>query len=451
MSVAEKAQRLRSLVKLLSDTSEVVIKEWEIAEQTASQTAGPLPPLPSLELFNARRIVLGACGMCMDLVQEPQSRLMELANQFHSSRALHVAAERRLADVLSDADPQVGMSIQEISRKVNIDQGKLARVLRCLCTIHVFTEVKKDHFANSPTSAQLVNNDPLRCWLVMHFYSSRILFDASNKLPTVLLDPIKTYSYSPRETAYTMAKGTSLTLWEHFEQGIKQQDGTTKPDPEAELFSLAMVGGGRMHEPPLYADYPWEALGSATFVDVGGGVGGMSIGLARKFPKLRFVVQDLASVISQAEAVWLRELPEAIKLERTRLMVHDVFKEQPIKGAEVYWMRFILHDWADDECVIILSNLREAMGTNSRILIADQVVHPTVGSSFLAPAPAPLPANYGWAHQFTNQGDLNMLTMYNGKERTPDDFSLLAERSGLRMVKIWECRGLCQITEMRRA
>lgn len=200
----------------------------------------------------------------------------------------------------------------------------------------------------------------------------------------------------------------------------------------------------------------------------------MSIGLARKFPKLRFVVQDLASVISQAEAVWLRELPEAIKLERTRLMVHDVFKEQPIKGAEVYWMRFILfvspcvspddivltlcfsvlkhsHDWADDECVIILSNLREAMGTNSRILIADQVVHPTVGSSFLAPAPAPLPANYGWAHQFTNQGDLNMLTMYNGKERTPDDFSLLAERSGLRMVKIWECRGLCQITEMRRA
>lgn len=285
MSVAEKAQRLRSLVKLLSDTSEVVIKEWEIAEQTASQTAGPLPPLPSLELFNARRIVLGACGMCMDLVQEPQSRLMELANQFHSSRALHVAAERRLADVLSDADPQVGMSIQEISRKVNIDQGKLgqgfrcleysitfkditARVLRCLCTIHVFTEVKKDHFANSPTSAQLVNNDPLRCWLVMQFvftlcdeclrygisfYSSRILFDASNKLPTVLLDPIKTYSYSPRETAYTMAKGTSLTLWEHFEQGIKQQDGTTKPDPEAELFSLAMVGGGRMHEPPLYA------------------------------------------------------------------------------------------------------------------------------------------------------------------------------------------------------
>jgi len=87
-------------------------------------------------------------------------------------------------------------------------------------------------------------------------------------------------------------------MWEFLEQGDSQPDGSLKARRGLEIFlSQAMVGGGRVHAPPIYVDYSWETLGSATVVDVGGGVGGMSLDLAKKFPQLRFVLQDRAPVI----------------------------------------------------------------------------------------------------------------------------------------------------------
>lgn len=37
----------------------------------------------------------------------------------------------------------------------------------------------------------------------------------------------------------------------------------------------------------------------------------------------------------------------------------------------------------------------------------------------------------------------------NGKERTADEVAVLAVRSGLRVEKVWVCRGLVWITELR--
>lgn len=79
------------------------------------------------------------------------------------------------------------------------------------------------------------------------------MYGASHKLPSVLFDPVKTRSYSPRETAFQESVGTKLTLWEYFEEPIRQLDGTLKLRPDVEIFNLAMVGGGRVHEPPLFA------------------------------------------------------------------------------------------------------------------------------------------------------------------------------------------------------
>ena len=59
---------------------------------------------------------------------------------------------------------------------------------------------------------------------------------------------------------------------------------------------------------------------------------------------------------------------------RVEFMRHDFFKPQPVKGADAYFLRFILHDWPDRECVEILRNLVPALKDGAKILISDLVL-----------------------------------------------------------------------------
>lgn len=92
-----------------------------------------------------------------------------------------------------------------------------------------------------------------------------------------------------------------------------------------------------------FQDYPWGELGEATVVDVGGGLGGFDIQLSHLYPDLKFVVQDRGPVISQAEkTVWAAQAPEVLAEGRVRFMEHDFFQVNPVKGAEIYWLRYIM-------------------------------------------------------------------------------------------------------------
>ncbi|CCM06332.1 uncharacterized protein FIBRA_08585 [Fibroporia radiculosa] len=165
-SSSKKAETLRSLIRILVDASETIIKQWEAEDQP--YLPGPVTgEVPSHELFEARRIILGACDMCADLVQDPLERLSEISFSYFSARALHIVAEARVFDILAEADPSSGMDIQDISHLTGINAGKLVRVLRCLCSLHIFAEVKPNRFANSSTSQAIVGNDPFRNWLIL--------------------------------------------------------------------------------------------------------------------------------------------------------------------------------------------------------------------------------------------------------------------------------------------
>ncbi|KAH8090989.1 S-adenosyl-L-methionine-dependent methyltransferase [Cristinia sonorae] len=456
MSLDAKIATLRAAIQLLNTSSETVIAEWLKEAQSPSPKQSDGSSVPSHELHNARRTMVGAMGVCGDLVQDPRARLMEMALGFYEPRALHVVAEAKVADILDEGEHEKGVSIEELSRKTGIKDHKLARVLRTLCSTHVFTEVSYNHFANSPTSQVLVGNEALRSFIVTMAWS---VYTSSVALPTVLFDPVKSQSDSALETAFQTGHNTKAHYFEWLEQAQVQPDGTTKQRRELPAFGLAMLGGGRALGVPLYRDYPWQDLGAATVVDVGGGVGGMSMDLARIHPNLKFVIQDRPAVVEQGKTIWQRDFPEAVEGGRVTLMAHDFFAEQPVKGAEVYHMRYIIHDWPDDDCVKILSALRPALTSpNSRILLSDTVMLTTAPSSAssassasFTTAPAPLPLNFGLANRYQHLRDLNMMTLLNGRERSPEEFGELARRAGLRVERFWECRGYVWITELRLA
>lgn len=55
-------------------------------------------------------------------------------------------------------------------------------------------------------------------------------------------------------------------------------------------------------------------------------------------------------------------------------MAHDFFTPQPVKYADVYLLRFILHDYPDRYAVKILENLVPALKDGARLIVMDGVL-----------------------------------------------------------------------------
>jgi hypothetical protein len=99
-------------------------------------------------------------------------------------------------------------------------------------------------------------------------------------------------------------------------------------------------------------------------VDLGGSPGDMCIDLARHYPKVRCISQDLLDVVSGVE------VPEDVK-GRVKVAAHEFFTEQPVKNAGVYLFRWIFHDWSDKYALRILRNLIPALKKEARIVIGE--------------------------------------------------------------------------------
>ena len=128
-----------------------------------------------------------------------------------------------------------------------------------------------------------------------------------------------------------------------------------------------------LHPSHIVHGFDWAGLGDATVVDVGGSHGSQSLALASAFPNLSCVVQDRAEVVQRAQQTDLATLSAKGK-GRVKFMEHDFFEEQPVKGAAVYVLRWILHDWSDGYAIRILRALGPAMGEGSKVLICEAVL-----------------------------------------------------------------------------
>jgi demethylsterigmatocystin 6-O-methyltransferase len=149
---------------------------------------------------------------------------------------------------------------------------------------------------------------------------------------------------------------------------------------------------------------------SAILVDIGGGFGQHSVFFKEKFPYIegRIVVQDLPSTLAHLPAK-----PAGIEFEE-----YDFFTPQPIHGAKFYYLRHIMHDWPDEDCIRILKNIIPAMSPDSIILIDDVVLPET---------------KVPWQ---VSMMVLAMMAALGGTERTEGDWESLLDQAGLKIAHI---------------
>lgn len=98
--------------------------------------------------------------------------------------------------------------------------------------------------------------------------------------------------------------------------------------------------------------------------------------------------------------------------------------------ADAYIMKMILHDWNDDECVKILSNIHRSSHQNGKVFIAEHLI----------PDPE--------TPHFSKLFDIHTMCVASGRERTVDEYSALLERAGWKYIKtLHPSSGLISVIE----
>ncbi|TKV95703.1 hypothetical protein SEVIR_9G379600v4 [Setaria viridis] len=143
------------------------------------------------------------------------------------------------------------------------------------------------------------------------------------------------------------------TIWERAEH-----HATVFP------FNNAMASDTAFLMPIVLRECGEVFRGLTSLVDVAGGLGGAAATIAAAFPDLKCTVLDLPQVVAKA--------PSGANVQ---YVAGDMFESIPPTNA--VFLKWILHDWGDEECVKILKNCKQAISlrdAGGKVIIIDMVV-----------------------------------------------------------------------------
>jgi hypothetical protein len=144
---------------------------------------------------------------------------------------------------------------------------------------------------------------------------------------------------------------------------------------------------------------------------------------------MRGSVLELKSLIRDKELLWSSKIGVA---NRCMYIEGDMFREIP--SADAYITKMILHDWNDNECIKILSNInRSCSSHDGRVFIAEHLITEPEKP------------------HFSKLFDIHMMCWGTGKERTAKEYSKLLEQSGWQYVQThYPQSGLIGVIEGKR-
>jgi hypothetical protein len=245
------------------------------------------------------------------------------------------------------------ISFADVAAKCEVDEESMGRILRHAITNHIFFEPQPCFIAHTAVSKALAEIPMLHEWVTVSteemWAPTTKAIDAMVKWPA---------SGEPSETAFNLANGVQGSFFQELSRSPERIENFSK------AMALFKVMPG--FEPSLVTEASlWNSV-TGTVVDVGGADGTVAQELAKKYPSIKIVVQDLPNVIENAKDLQSTPLSPQVTFQS-----HDFFTEQPVHGAEVYMFRMIFHDWSDKFCARILHQLIPALKPGAKILIND--------------------------------------------------------------------------------
>jgi hypothetical protein len=316
----------------------------------------------------------------------PPIQMLQFISGFWISRCIYVAAKLGIPDLIKDGPK----SAEELAAATGAHAPSLFRVLRALAPIGILTQDESNRFGITPLSETLRS-------------------DISGSLRAFALTELGEEHYPAwGEVLYSVRTGGIAfdhvfgeTCWEFFAR---------HPD-NAKIFNDAMSGLTAQANEALHAAYDFAGIN--TIVDVGGGHGGLITSILKRNPDMRGILFDLPPVIEGARS----PLQDSGVGDRCQPIGGSIFESVPA-GGDAHILKWIIHDWNDEQSVTILKNCHRALGENGKLILVEAVVPE------------------GNEPHFSKFIDLNMLVMTGGRERTEEQFRKLYEASGFRLTRV---------------
>jgi hypothetical protein len=311
---------------------------------------------------------------------DEHTALLSILAGHWAARAVHVAVEIGLADVLDTAP----LRAAEVAERTGCDFEAVTRLLRFLEHAGVVRMLGDARYVNTKTGDLLRSVSPFSD--LTRMYGGRF-YDAWSEFGATMRSGA---------TAFSHRFGT-----EHFDHFAQHPE-------DAKTFDRGMQAVAEIVADEVARTYRFPA--GATVIDVGGGNGTLLRAVLREQGDVSGVVFDRGHVTARLQGE-----------DRLRAVAGDFFAEVPPDG-DVYVLSRVLHDWNDDDCARILTNCRKACREGTTLLVLERFL-PEAGRS---PKAGELGALW----------DLQMLAVTGGRERECSEYEKLLLDAGFQAESV---------------
>jgi hypothetical protein len=316
----------------------------------------------------------------------PSIEAQRLLNGFRAYQMVVAASRLQIPDLVA-AGPKTA---DELAVSTGMHGPSLRRMLRALTAWSFFAEQPDGRFGATPLSDTFRSDKPgLRNMAIM-------LSEEGYQAWGELMFTLRT-----GKPAYEHLYGKS-----HFERLAEE------PEMSAN-FNAAMVELSTRVAQSFVEAYDFG--GVRTAVDVGGGNGALLLAVLQAQTQMRGVLFDLAQGLAGAQ----EKLVAAGVADRVMLQEGSFFEAVP-SGGDLYMLKSIVHDWDDERALAILQTCRRAMSAQARLVLLERKLPERIEN----PDDALL----------TVMGDVHMMVVLGGKERTTDEYRELLAQAGLSMT-----------------
>ncbi|WP_233621864.1 methyltransferase [Amycolatopsis sp. WAC 04182] len=303
------------------------------------------------------------------------------------SQAIFAVTEAGVVDLLAEGPVEV----ESLAGEARVDADALTRFLRVLVAEDLFVEEPRGTFGLTAGGELLRSDQPgsLRHLVTLMRGESYLAWqDAGHSLRT-------------GEAGFDAVFGKPLFEWL-----------AAHPEQAAD-FDAAQAGLVAKRMEPLLDSAWWDWSGTSSVVDIGGGNGTLIGALLARHGHLTGRLFDQPHVVEHADLT----AHGAGVADRCEVVGGDFFAAVP-GGADVYLLAQILHDWSDEDAVLILRRIREAIPPHGRLLILEQIIPDDD-----RPHPEKLL-------------DLHMLVLLGGRERGEAEWRGLLVEGGFDLVEV---------------